>query len=176
MDWGTFSPDSGPLSHTPHPTQAVPAHRDHGPCTSPTLPTTQPAHTTNHHSHMTLQQFDPGRISDILAQKHILYDDQIFLTFFDKIMAYGFCNICVTGQIPPFLLHEGSGHLRMGQYQNVWQQISNAGLSERFLPPPIVKGQLNGPLGVCGESRAGFPGTSCCMQSIKTWLKSRDGG
>lgn len=106
------------LSLPAHPALTAPEPPTHPPSTQPGLPTTRPPHMHKPSIVTGLQQFDPGGTVGCKAQNMHWYGGKIFLTFFAQITSYGFCNICATGQIPPFLLHEGSRHPRMRQYQN----------------------------------------------------------
>lgn len=106
------------LCQPAHPALTAPEPPTHPPSTQPGLPTTRPPHMHKPSTVTGLQQFDPGGTVDHKAQIMHWYGGKIFLTFFAQITSYGFCIICATGQIPPFLLHEGSRHPRMRQYQN----------------------------------------------------------
>lgn len=120
VNWGTCGLGDLHWNHSQpaHPALTAPGPTLHPPSTQPGLPTTRLPHR-HHPSTVTgLQQFDPGGTVGCKAQNMHWYGGKIFLTFFVQITSYGFCNICATGQILPFLLHEGSRHPRMRQYQN----------------------------------------------------------
>lgn len=116
VDWGTCTeitlstrPPGTHRPRTANPSSQHPARPTHHP---------RPPHMHKPSTVTGLQQFDPGGTVGCKAQNMRWYGGKIFLTFFVQITSYGFCNICATGQIPPFLLHEGSRHPRMRQYQN----------------------------------------------------------